>query len=647
MTDVLFQPSPTALAQCQLTAFATEFGQRVGQDFPNYASLHQASIDHLDTFWRTLWDTAGVIGEPGDIVLGQRTMPGAQWFPKATLNFAENLLAVGQAEQIALINVSESRPDSTLSYAQLRLQVMQLAAYLQQECGIRAGDRVCAYLGNTPEAIIGMLATTYLGATWSSASPDFGFEGAYDRFGQIEPTVLIAGNGYRYGGKDFDRRDVVNALREKITSVRHLISVSILTNLDDIPDAVNLADIVTQDRPAPECVRFPFNHPLYILFSSGTTGKPKCIMHGAGGTLLQHMKELRLHGDISEQSVFFYFTTTGWMMWNWLASGLVTGATLVLYDGNPMHPVTDSLWELAEKYRFTHFGTSAKYLSACRKMAVNPAQYDLSALRVVFSTGSPLAPEDFAWVYQNIKKDMMLHSISGGTDIVSCFVGGNPWSPVVTGKIQAANLGMAVESWDDDGHRVIDQRGELVCTQPAPCMPIGFWQDPDQARYKAAYFERFPGVWAHGDFCAIDAQGQVVILGRSDTTLNPGGVRIGTAEIYRQVELIDAVTDSLVVGRPVEDDMEVILFVVLQEGVILGEDLKAQLRKQIRTNTTPRHVPAHIMAVSAIPYTRSGKKVELAVTEILRGESPKNVTALANADVLEEYQHIAESLDRS
>ncbi len=647
MTDVLFQPSPTALAQCQLTAFATEFGQRVGQDFPNYASLHQASIDHLDTFWRTLWDTAGVIGEPGDIVLGQRTMPGAQWFPKATLNFAENLLAVGQAEQIALINVSESRPDSTLSYAQLRLQVMQLAAYLQQECGIRAGDRVCAYLGNTPEAIIGMLATTYLGATWSSASPDFGFEGAYDRFGQIEPTVLIAGNGYRYGGKDFDRRDVVNALREKITSVRHLISVSILTNLDDIPDAVNLADIVNQDRPAPECVRFPFNHPLYILFSSGTTGKPKCIMHGAGGTLLQHMKELRLHGDISEQSVFFYFTTTGWMMWNWLASGLVTGATLVLYDGNPMHPATDSLWELAEKYRFTHFGTSAKYLSACRKMAVNPAQYDLSALRVVFSTGSPLAPEDFAWAYQNIKKDMMLHSISGGTDIVSCFVGGNPWSPVVTGKIQAANLGMTVESWDDDGHRVIDQRGELVCTQPAPCMPIGFWQDPDQARYKAAYFERFPGVWAHGDFCAIDARGQVVILGRSDTTLNPGGVRIGTAEIYRQVELIDAVTDSLVVGRPVDDDMEVILFVVLQEGVILGEDLKAQLRKQIRTNTTPRHVPAHIMAVSAIPYTRSGKKVELAVTEILRGESPKNVTALANADVLEEYQHIAESLDRS
>ncbi|EAR08055.1 acetoacetate--CoA ligase [Reinekea blandensis] len=640
MSDLLYQPSEQQMAKSQLTAFSQQLTAATDQPFPDYPSLHQYSITHLDTFWRQVWQFGGVIGEPGDTVLTSNQMPGARWFPDAQLNFAENLLAHGHDEQTALINLSESRGESRLSYGELRHQVMQLAAYLKQECDVQPGDRVCAYLGNTPEALIGMLATTWLGATWSSASPDFGREGALDRFGQIEPKVLIAGNGYRYGGKDFDRSDVIQALMEDIPSIKHALIVPVLATVAQPENTTAFDDAVSGQRLPPDVTRFPFDHPLYILFSSGTTGKPKCIVHSAGGTLLQHIKELRLHGDIRQDSVFFYFTTTGWMMWNWLASGLVTGATLVLYDGNPMAPTPDVLWAHAANLGITHFGTSAKYLSACRKQ--NLSIPELPALQVIFSTGSPLAPEDFDWVYQEVKPDVLLHSISGGTDIVSCFVGGNPWSPVVKGKIQAANLGMAVESWSDEGKPLIDQRGELVCTRPAPCMPLGFWKDDDQQRYRAAYFERFPGVWAHGDFCTIDAQGQVVILGRSDTTLNPGGVRIGTAEIYRQVELIDAVQDSLVVGRPNGDDMDVVLFVVLSEGVTLTDELKTTIAGKIRQNTTPRHVPRFIIEVPAIPYTRSGKKVELAVTQILRGESPKNLTALANADCLAHYQRVAD-----
>lgn len=634
MSDLLFQPTAAAIQTSQLTAFANT----LPQTFADYRELHAYSTSQLEAFWRAVWEFGSVVGEAGQQVLTDRKMPGATWFPDAQLNFAENLLAHGKDSQTALINVSESRGESTLTYAQLRAQVAQLAAFLKTDCGVKPGDRVCAYLGNTPEALIGMLATATIGATWSSASPDFGLEGALDRFGQIEPVVLIAGNGYQYGGKAFDRTDVVAELSRAIDSITTVIEVAVLPNGRNIQNAVPFDDVINADRTPVPFERFGFNHPLYILFSSGTTGKPKCIMHGAGGTLLQHIKELRLHGDVGPESTLFYFTTTGWMMWNWLASGLVTGATLVLYDGNPMHPSNDVLWQLAEKHQFTHFGTSAKYLSACRKMDVPVPT--LPALNVIFSTGSPLAPEDFDWVYSDVKTDVMLHSISGGTDIVSCFVGGNPWLPVRKGKIQAANLGMAVEAWNDEGQPVLNERGELVCTQPAPCMPIGFWADPDNARYQAAYFERFPGVWAHGDFCEIDDDGQVVILGRSDTTLNPGGVRIGTAEIYRQVELINEVADSLVVGRPVDDDMEVVLFVVLADGEALSDELQTSIRQCIRNNTTPRHVPRHIKQVSAVPYTRSGKKVELAVAQILRGEVPKNLTALANSEVLEEFQNI-------
>lgn len=636
---VLFTPSAEQQAQSQLTAFAGQLKRKYLVEFDDYQALQQWSVQNLTTFWRELWDFAGVQGTPGEAVLELPKMPGARWFPEARLNFSTNLLHAGRDADIAVIAISETRPEQRYSYAELRQAVSRLAGFLQHECGIEPGDRVAAYLGNTPEAIIGMLAASRIGAVWTSASPDFGYEGVLDRFGQVEPKVVIAGNGYGYGGKLIERTSVVKSLQAALPTVKQWIQVEALPNADVIDGAWQWADLVGRDWPEAPALELPFDHPLYILYSSGTTGKPKCIVHGAGGTLLQHAKELRLHSDIARDSVFFYFTTTGWMMWNWLASGLMTGATLVLFDGNPMYPRSDVLWQLAEKLGITHFGTSAKYLSACRKQGLKPGSTcDLEPLTTVFSTGSPLAPEDYDWVYSALKPDVMLQSISGGTDIVSCFVGGNPWSPVVRGRIQGANLGMDVQAWSEAGEPLVNQRGELVCAQPAPCMPIGFWNDPDDRRYRAAYFERFEGVWAHGDFIEFDAAGQAVIHGRSDTILNPGGVRIGTAEIYRQVETLADIADSLVVGQPVDDDVRVILFVQLPDGQQLDDALTGRIRLRIRENTTPRHVPADIVQVSGIPYTRSGKKVELAVTQILRGEEPANLTALVNPESLQAYR---------
>lgn len=636
---VLFTPSADQKANSQMGSFADQLKRHYPIELEDYPALQQWSVQNLAAFWRELWTFADVQGNPGETVLEQSTMPGARWFPEARLNFSTNLLHAGRDADTALIAVSETRPEHRYTYADLRLAVARLAGFLQHECGVVPGDRVAAYLGNTPEAIIGMLAASRIGAVWTSASPDFGYEGVLDRFGQVEPTVVIAGNGYGYGGKAIERTSVVKRLKAALPSVRQWVQVDTLPSADMIEDAQRWDDVVKRDWPEAPPRALPFDHPLYILYSSGTTGKPKCIVHGAGGTLLQHAKELRLHGDISQESVFFYFTTTGWMMWNWLASGLMTGATLVLFDGNPMYPRSDVLWQLADKVGITHFGTSAKYLSACRKQDLEPGKtFDLSALSTVFSTGSPLAPEDYDWVYSALKPDVMLQSISGGTDIVSCFVGGNPWSPVVRGKIQGANLGMDVQAWNEAGEKVVNQRGELVCAQPAPCMPIGFWNDPGDERYRAAYFERFDGVWAHGDFIEFDDSGQAVIHGRSDTTLNPGGVRIGTAEIYRQVETLTEIADSLVVGQAVDGDVKVILFVQLPEGQQLDKALIGRIRQRIRDNTTPRHVPADIVQVPAIPYTRSGKKVELAVTQILRGEEPANLTALANPESLQAYR---------
>lgn len=635
---VLYRPSESVRERSQLTAFAKSIPELGPEQRSQYSALHRWSVINIEAFWSHLWDFAGVVGDKGEVVLESHTMPGARWFPEARLNFSENLLARGNPDDTAIIALSESRSEIRYSYQELADQVERLAAYLKHHCDVQAGDRVAAYLGNTAEAIIGMLAASRIGAVWTSASPDFGYEGVFDRFGQVQPKVVIVGNGYGYGGKQHDRASVVSRLQQSLDGVASWLSVDCLVQGKALPGCTAWSEVMAQQWGETEPLRLPFDHPLYILYSSGTTGKPKCIVHSAGGTLLQHAKELMLHGDIDQRSVFFYFTTTGWMMWNWLASGLMTGATLVLFDGNPTYPDASMLWQMAGRLGVTHFGTSAKFLSACRKLGVKASQQDLNKLRVIFSTGSPLAPEDFDWVYQWVKPDVMLHSISGGTDIVSCFVGGNPWLPVVKGKIQAANLGMDIQAWNDEGQAVVGEKGELVCAQPAPCMPIGFWDDPDDARYRAAYFERFPGVWAHGDFIEFDTEGQVVIHGRSDTTLNPGGVRIGTAEIYRQVETLAEIQDSLVVGRPVDGDVEVILFVTLAANQSLTESLVKTVRQRIRDNTTPRHVPAEIIQVSAIPYTRSGKKVELAVTQILRGEEPKNLTAMANPECLDDYR---------
>ena len=582
-------------------------------------------------------------------MLESRGLPGARWFPEARLNFAENLLrhALGDdAQRPALHARSETRPDLTLSRHELVAQVAALAAWMRAR-GIQPGDRVAAVVANTPEAIIGMLAAASIGAVWSSASPDFGTAGILDRFGQIEPTLLICVNGYGYGGKVFDRTAQALELRRSIPSVQQVLMVRNVADID-LPGDVTDWQIALDEHAGADlqCAPLPFDHPLYILYSSGTTGVPKCIVHGAGGTLLQHSKELMLHSDLGPEDVLFYFTTCGWMMWNWLASGLLTGAELVLFDGNPGYPDMQRLWRLAEDYRVTHFGTSAKFLGGCRNAGLQPGRdFDLAPLRVLLSTGSPLLPEDYDWVYAAVKQDLLLGSISGGTDIVSCFVGCSPLLPVRRGVIQCRMLGMDVQAYDDQGQAVIGQRGELVCVQPAPSMPLGFWNDTDGSRYRAAYFERFEGVWAHGDYIEFDEEGGCIIHGRSDATLNPGGVRIGTAEIYRQVETLEEIADSLVVGQDWEGDVRVVLLVVMNPGQTLDEPLRQRIRQRIRENASPRHVPARIEAVAQIPYTRSGKKVELAVAKILRREAVTNREALANPEALEQIAAI-ESLWR-
>ncbi|MFT6464480.1 MAG: acetoacetyl-CoA synthetase [Halopseudomonas sp.] len=613
----------------------------------DYQALHAWSIADIEAFWQSIWDYTGVIAAtPAGKALESHALPGARWFPEARLNFAENLLRhalQGDAQAPALHARSETRPDFTLSRADLLSQVAALTAWLS-ESGVVPGDRVAAVVANIPEAIVGMLACASLGAVWSSASPDFGTSGILDRFSQIEPRVLICVNGYGYGGKVFDRRQQALELRSQLPSVEQLLMIA---NVPDLafPEGVIDWSAVQQQHAAAELqfAALPFDHPLYILYSSGTTGVPKCIVHGAGGTLLQHSKELMLHGDLGPDDVLFYFTTCGWMMWNWLASGLVTGAELVLFDGNPGHPDLNALWQLAEDYRVTHFGTSAKFLGGCRNAHLQPGQqFDLKPMRVLFSTGSPLLPEDYDWVYQAVKADLLLASISGGTDIVSCFVGATPLLPVRRGVIQCRMLGMDVQAFDENGAVVIGERGELVCLQPAPCMPLGFWNDEDGSRYRAAYFERFPRVWAHGDYIEFDAEGGCIIHGRSDATLNPGGVRIGTAEIYRQVETLDEIADSLVVGQDWEGDVRVVLLVVMNPQQQLDDALRQRIRQRIREHASPRHVPARIIQIKQVPYTRSGKKVELAVAKLLRREPITNREALANPEALDE---IAENAD--
>ncbi|MCB9517224.1 MAG: acetoacetate--CoA ligase [Candidatus Krumholzibacteriia bacterium] len=635
----LWTPSPTRVRGTAMHAFL----QRTGH--ADYPALHAWSVREPAAFWRELWDFCGVRGEMGERVLvdGDR-LPGARWFPDARLSVAENLLW-RRDDAPAIVLQREDGHRRQLSFAELADQVGR-AQRAFHAAGLREGDRVAAFIPNIPEAIVAALAVASLGAIWSSASPDFGVQGVLDRFGQVEPRFLVVADGHLYKGQVFSSEEKLRGVLAGLPTVERVLVVRDTGGTDPstIPGAEDFAAFLAA-APAgpPEFPRFPFAQPLYILFSSGTTGRPKCITHGAGGTLLQHLKEHRLHSDLRVDDRFFYFTTTGWMMWNWLVSGLATGATLVLYDGSPFHPRPQVLWDLAERERLTLFGTSAKFLDACKKVGLKPAEtHDLSALRTLCSTGSPLVPESFDYVYEDIKADLQLASIAGGTDIVSCFMLGNPVLPVWRGEIQCRGLGMDVQVFGDDGRPVVGEPGELVCASPAPSMPVGFWGDDDGSRYRAAYFEHFPGVWRHGDLVELTEHGGVIVYGRSDATLNPGGVRIGTAEIYRQVEQIPSVEEAIVVGQEREGDQRVVLFVRLGEGLVLDDALRAEIRRRIRENTTPRHVPAVIAQVADIPRTRSGKISELAVREVIHGRPVKNTEALANPEALEFYRDRSE-----
>jgi acetoacetyl-CoA synthetase len=652
----LWRPSVDRIAAANITAFTRRVEAATGQSFPDYASLWRWSTEEREAFWCALWDDAEVVGTRGERTLVDGTrMPGARWFPEARLNFAENLLARRHASDAgdALVFRGEDKLVRRVSHAELVATTGQVAAALRS-IGVKAGDRVAAYLPNMPETIVAMLGATSLGAAWSSCSPDFGVQGVLDRFGQIEPTVLFAVDGYWYNGKPLPILDKVAAIVERLPSVERVVVIPYLEltaqgpqDLSRIRSAVRWDAFVAAHAGAPiEYARLPFDHPVYILYSSGTTGAPKCIVHGAGGTLLQHLKEHRLHGDLKAGDRLFYFTTCGWMMWNWLASGLASGATLLLYDGSPFIDRGKVLWDFAEAEQVTHFGTSAKYIDHAKKIGVVPRKdFALAHLRTMFSTGSPLAPESFDYVYQCVKDDLCLSSIAGGTDIVSCFALGNPTLPVWRGELQCRGLGMRVDVYDDDGKPVppgTHVKGELVCTAPFPSMPIGFWNDPGDAKYRASYFERFPGVWCHGDYVELTAHGGVIFHGRSDATLNPGGVRIGTAEIYRQVEQLPEIVESLVIGQdwpPGEvGDVRVILFVRLAEGLMLDAALVERIKQHVRANTTPRHVPAKIVQVTDIPRTKSNKIVELAVRNVVHGLPIRNMEALANPEALEQFR---------
>ncbi|MGB6117319.1 MAG: acetoacetate--CoA ligase [Mesorhizobium sp.] len=648
MTDKpLWVPSQESVRSAPITAFAAEAAKLSGRPIEDYDALHRWSVEDREAFWSLVWDYCGIVGDKGSRVLvdGDK-MPGASFFPDASLNFAENLLSRRGGDD-ALVFRGEDKVSRRLSWDELRAQVSQVQKALVAE-GVKAGDRVAAMMPNMPETIVCMLAATSLGAIWSSCSPDFGEQGVLDRFGQIEPVVFVTVDGYWYAGKRNDIAAKTKAILSQLPGVRRAIIVDYLGTAAqvaaDIPNAVTFdAVLAAHEASEPQFVRLPFSHPLYILFSSGTTGIPKCIVHGAGGTLIQHVKEQRLHAGAKSGDRFFYFTTCGWMMWNWMVSALASGTTLLLYDGSPFHPDGNVLFDYAQDERMTYFGTSAKFIDALRKAELRPMDtHDLSTVRVISSTGSPLSPEGFAYVYEAIKKDVHLASISGGTDIAACFVLGVPTKPVWIGEIQGPGLGMATDVWDDDGHHVVGEKGELVCTLAFPSMPLMFWNDGDGSKYRSAYFERFDNIWCHGDFAEWTPHGGMIIHGRSDATLNPGGVRIGTAEIYNQVEQMPEIIEALCIGQTWDNDVRVVLFVRLAEGVVLDEALDKAIKTKIRTGASPRHVPARVVAVTDIPRTKSGKITELAVRDIVHGRAVKNKEALANPEALDLYRDIPE-----
>ena len=646
----LWRPSQADIDSSAMMAFAREAEKIIGRDLGDYDALHAWSVEDREAFWSLVWDFCGVVGERGERTLadGDR-MPGARFFPDAQLNFAENLLPRSGTGD-ALVFRGEDKVARRMDWDELRALVSRLQQWLRAQ-GVKPGDRVAAMMPNMPETIAAMLAVSSLGAIWSSCSPDFGPQGVLDRFGQIEPVVFIACDGYWYAGKRIEVADKIAEVLEKLPTVRKALIVDYLGSAGDVAARLDRAvslDAALEPHAPGELVfeRLPFDHPLYILFSSGTTGVPKCIVHSAGGVLLQHLKEHRLHAGIRTGDRFFYFTTCGWMMWNWLVTGLASGATLLLYDGSPFHPDGNVVFDFARDEKMTYFGTSAKFIDAVRKAGLKPIEtHDLSTVRVISSTGSPLAPECFRFVHEGIKQDVHLASISGGTDIVACFVLGVPIRPVYVGEIQGPGLGMATDVWDDDSRPVRGEKGELVCTKPFPSMPIAFWNDPDGAKYRSAYFERFDNVWCHGDFAEWTDHGGMIIHGRSDATLNPGGVRIGTAEIYNQVEQMPEILESICIGQDWDGDTRVVLFVRLAEGVTLDAELEKRIRAKIRSGASPRHVPARIVAIADIPRTKSGKITELAVRDIVHGRLVKNKEALANPEALDLYADLPQLQD--
>ena len=647
MSEPLWVPTPERSAASNLTAFMAALREDDIVDCSDYQALHRWSVAEPAAFWEAVWRFCGVIGARGDgpaLADGDK-MPGARFFPGAQINFAENLLRRRGPED-AIVFWGEDKVKRRLSCDQLYDQVARLAEALQ-DLGVGPGDRVAGFMPNLPETVIATLAASSLGAVWSSCSPDFGVQGVLDRFGQIAPKVLFCPDGYYYNGKTHDSLGRVAEFSAQLPSLARVVVVPYTSDAPDVTGldkAVLWDDFLAPEAPAEIAFRpMAFNDPLFIMYSSGTTGKPKCIVHGIGGTLIKHLEEHGLQCDVKPGDRVFYFTTCGWMMWNWLISALACEACLLLYDGSPFHPDGNILFDFAQAERATLFGTSAKYIDALKNAGLAPkATHDLSALRTLTSTGSPLVPEGFDYVYANVKDDLCLASIAGGTDIVGCFVGGNPLGPVWRGEIQALLLGMAVAAYDEGGKAVFGEKGELVCETPFPSMPVGFWDDPDGARYRAAYFERFPGVWHHGDFVEITEHGGMIIYGRSDATLNPGGVRIGTAEIYRQVEQLDEVEEGLVVGQDWQGDVRVVLFVRLAEGATLDEALVKRIKARIREGCTPRHVPAKVLQVADIPRTKSGKIVELAVRDVVHGRPVKNKEALANPEALELFRDRAE-----
>jgi acetoacetyl-CoA synthetase len=646
---ILWNPSPEHVQQSEMAKYIQWLRSHGYSTFRSYQTLHQWSVNRMEDFWGTLWRWSGLkASESYTKVLSSRKMNEAKWFEGARLNFAENLmmpfLTKPTGKEI-LVSIDEEQQRKVLTDFELVSLVNNLQEFLAHH-GVTQGDRVAGIVSNSYEPIGAMLATTSLGAIWSSCSPEFAESAIVDRFSQIQPKVLFAVNGYSYNGKNFELHDRIQSICDQIPSIQTVVLIDHL-KISKKPPKTFIKWSKIESAKSKQNLRFvqlPFNHPVYIVYSSGTTGKPKCIVHGAGGVFLQHAKELRLHSNFTSNDTMLYYTTTGWMMWNWMVSGLMTGAKLVLYNGSPAYPSLERLWKTIEEEKVTHFGTSAKYLATCRQQNQTPSRmHDLDSLKVILSTGSPLLAEEYDWVYSSVKGNVLLSSISGGTDILSCFVLGSPILPVYEGEIQCKGLGMDVAAFDEAGHEVIGKKGELVCRLPTPSMPVGFWNDPDGEQYQKAYFSHYPGVWRHGDYVEFNERGGCKIYGRSDSTLNPGGVRIGTAEIYRQVEQLEEIKDSLVVGRTHKGDEEIVLFVVVNKDVVFNDALKKKIKQKIIEGASPRHAPKQIFQVMDIPYTISGKKVEIAVRNILAGEDVTNIQALKNPESLKGFQKIADN----